>query len=315
MFRREETCQLAKKFRGEFGGRSHLAMARHKRYCENVTSSIDERTETCPIRRRRRSRVSPPRAALTRLAEPPRRRRARCGGGGHLAATKKQRAGAAAPPAARARGLPRHWAAGGGVSRAAPPAASRLTPAARACRHARVSREPPRRYGRCMSGRERDRWSRRARRPWSARRGPRAARACASRAPRGATPSPSTRCWRRGRATSRCRRCWRRAHCRRRHTCRPRWPQPPHCPRLARCWSRRRRPTHRCRPTTTESSTIPRSPSRARTSGRSSTSWAPRWWSPRVAGQYGRCRCSLPVTVIALFSYVVLVLCVIQITN
>lgn len=41
----------------------------------NVTSSIDERTETCPIRRRRRrrrrSRVSPPRAALTRLAERP----------------------------------------------------------------------------------------------------------------------------------------------------------------------------------------------------------------------------------------------------
>ncbi|KAL4712405.1 hypothetical protein ACJJTC_001566 [Scirpophaga incertulas] len=113
----------------------------HKRYCENVTSSIDERTETCPIRRRRRRRrrprVSPPRAALTRLAEPP-ARRARCGGGGHLAATKKQRVVAPRPrPPRRAgcSGAPLGGARGRGVGAGAAGGQSFDACRASGCRH------------------------------------------------------------------------------------------------------------------------------------------------------------------------------------
>lgn len=131
-----KTCLLAKSFVAELNNSrsewqavettdgpmspQQRSRSKHKRYCEDVTSSIDERTETCPIRRRRRRRprVSPPRAALTRLAEHPSARtplqRARCGGGGHLARDEKTtRRGAAAPPAAGRRSA-RHWAARGG---------------------------------------------------------------------------------------------------------------------------------------------------------------------------------------------------------
>lgn len=165
-----------------------------------------------------------PRAALTRLVEPrepraaPRRapsRRARCGGGGHLARDEKTTlCGAAAPPAARGRAgaaapLDAVERRGRGVAPGAAGHQSFDACRASGCRHVRrVSHEPP--VGALWTLHERARArrrSRRARRSWSARLGSRAARACASRARSGATPSPSIRCWRRGRAISRCRRC------------------------------------------------------------------------------------------------------------
>ncbi|KAJ8712742.1 hypothetical protein PYW08_008046 [Mythimna loreyi] len=105
-----------------------------------VTSSIDEPTETCPIRRRRRARA---RERARRLVSPARRinqisgaERARGVAAADTSPRPKNNAAPRSPARAGsggARGNTRDWAArAGGVSRAAPPAASRLTPAARA---------------------------------------------------------------------------------------------------------------------------------------------------------------------------------------
>lgn len=161
--------------------------------------------------------ASPPRAALTRLAELPAPRAPRRPEVWRRRRTPRPRRKnnalwRRAPPARgrrATRGAPLGGAREGrGVARGAAGTQSFDACRASGCRAGitsvvRSSCRRPARDGRCMS----DRWSRRARRSWSARRGPRAARACASKVGSGATPSRSIPCWRRVRATSRCRRC------------------------------------------------------------------------------------------------------------
>ncbi|KAI5638717.1 t-box domain-containing protein [Phthorimaea operculella] len=135
----------------------HKKPAKVQRPPRRASSNVRNKNYSNCKRRRRervRARVSPPRR-INQISGAPaaRARRARCGGGGHLARDEKTtRRGAAAPPAARearARGAARRAIgrrAAGGVSEPAPPAASRLTPAARAgvaTGRASVASEPP----------------------------------------------------------------------------------------------------------------------------------------------------------------------------